>query len=126
MGAMERYIAEQMRFAQVPGLALAIVQNVDVVDARGFGVTCVEGGGLPVTPDTLFRIGSLSKALTCTAMVRLVEDGSLDLDRPVGEYVAWLNFSEADAARRITLRMLMSHGAGLPTSHTPFGRRDSE
>lgn len=121
---MERYIEEQMRAGHVPGLALAVIQNLELVYAQGFGVTSVEDGGLPVTPLTLFRIGSLTKALTCTAIMCLVEAGKLDLDRPVGEYVPWLTFSDEDADQRITLRMLMSHSAGLPTSHTPFGRRD--
>jgi CubicO group peptidase (beta-lactamase class C family) len=122
-GEIERLIEEQMRAAHVPGLALAVVRDNDVVYARGFGVTSVEDGALPVTPHTLFRIGSLTKALTCTASLRLVEEGTLDLDRPVGDYVPWLTFSQAGAAQRITLRMLMSHSTGLPTSHSPFGRR---
>jgi CubicO group peptidase (beta-lactamase class C family) len=123
-GEIEQYIEEQMRAAHVPGLALALVQSLEVVYAQGFGVTGVEDGGLPVTPLTLFRIGSLTKALTCTAIMRLVEAGDLDLDRPVGEYVPSLTFSEEDASQRITLHMLLSHTAGLPTAHTPFGRRD--
>jgi CubicO group peptidase (beta-lactamase class C family) len=124
-GEIERDIEEQMRAAHVPGVALALVQGLEVVYAQGFGVTQVEDGGLPVTPLTLFRIGSLTKGLTSTAIMRLVEAGDLDLDRPVGEYLPWLTFSEEDAAQRITLRMLMSHSAGLPTAHTPFGRRDA-
>lgn len=121
--ALERQIQERMAGARVPGLALAIVHNLAVTYARGFGLTSVEDGGLPVTPDTLFRAGSITKALTSLAVMRLVELGALDLDRPVGDYVPGLRFSDEGAADRITLRMLLSHTAGLPTSHTPFGRR---
>jgi CubicO group peptidase (beta-lactamase class C family) len=121
---LEQHIGAQMQAAHVPGLALAIVQNLEVIYSRGFGVTSVEDGGLPVTPQTLFRIGSITKSMTTTALMRLVESGRLNLDRPIKDYVPWLTFSEEGAAGRITLRMLLSHSAGLPTSHTPFGRRD--
>jgi CubicO group peptidase (beta-lactamase class C family) len=121
--ALERQIQERMALGQVPGLALAIVHNLEVTYARGFGLTSVEDGGLPVTADTLFRAGSLTKALTSLAVMRLVESEALNLDRPVAAYVPGLQFSDEGAAERITLRMLLSHTAGLPTSHTPFGRR---
>lgn len=121
--ALEQDIQKHMQTAHVPGLALAIVQDREVIYSRGFGLTSVEDGGLPVTPQTLFRIGSITKSMTTTAIMRLVESGQLELDRPVREYVPWLTFSEEDAAERITLRRLLSHSAGLPTSHTPFGRR---
>jgi CubicO group peptidase (beta-lactamase class C family) len=123
--ALERRIEEHMRAGHVPGLALAIILDGQVSYARGFGVTSVEDGGLPVTPETLFRIGSITKSMTATMIMRLVEAGRLDLDRPVAEYVPWLAFSQAGLAKRITLRLLLSHSAGLPTSHTPFGRRDA-
>ena len=110
------------------GLALAIVQGGEVAYANGFGVTSAEDGGVAVTPQTLFRIGSTTKPLTGTAVMRLVERGLLDLDRPVTAYLPWLRFSEAGVAERVTLRMLLSHTAGLPreqiTPHLLFGRRD--
>ncbi len=55
---LERQIEEQMQTTQVPGLALAIVKDREVIYARGFGVTSVEDSGLPITPQTLFRIAS--------------------------------------------------------------------
>jgi CubicO group peptidase (beta-lactamase class C family) len=121
--ALERDIEEQMQVAHVPGLALAVVQDWEVIYSRGFGITSVEDGGLPVTPETLFRIGSITKSMTTTAIMRLVEVGKLDLDRPVRDYVPWLSFSQEVAAEQITLHRLLSHTAGLPTSHTRFGRR---
>jgi CubicO group peptidase (beta-lactamase class C family) len=122
--ALERSIAERMQAEHVPGLALALVQDGAEVHARGFGVTSVEDGRLPVTPHTLFRVGSLTKSMTAMAVMHLVEEGRLDLDRPVAEYVPWLTFSRAGSAEEITLRMLLSHSAGLPTSHTRYGRRE--
>jgi CubicO group peptidase (beta-lactamase class C family) len=78
-------------------------------------VTSVEDGAVAVSPSTLFRIGSVTKPLVGTALMRLVESGRLELDRPVKDYVAWLRFSEPGVEERITVRMLMSHTAGLPT-----------
>jgi CubicO group peptidase (beta-lactamase class C family) len=121
---LEKQIEDQMSVAHVPGLALAIVQHQDILYAKGFGVTSVEDGGLPVTPRTLFRIGSITKPLTGTAAMRLVESGKLDLDRPVRDYLPWFTLSEKGAAQKVTLRMLMSHTAGLPTNYDLFGRRD--
>lgn len=114
---LEELIRAQMKEGHVPGFALAIVQDLQIVYAMGFGVTAVygeeEGHGLPVTPRTLFRIGSVTKSLTGTAIMRLVEAGKLDLDCPVKKYVPWLTFSKAGAADGVTLRMLLSHTAGL-------------
>ncbi|MBI3970871.1 MAG: beta-lactamase family protein [Chloroflexi bacterium] len=124
VGQLEQYVEEQMRACRVPGLALAIVQGEEVVYARGFGVTSVEDGGVPVTPQTLFRIGSVTKALTGTAIMRLVEAGALELDRPIREYVPWFTLSDRAAAERVTLRMLLSHTSGLPHDYRLHGRSD--
>ena len=122
--ALERHIVSQMQAHQVPGLALALVEGEEIFYARGFGVTSVEDGGVPVTPQTLFRIGSITKPMTGTLIMRLVEMGKLELDALAQKYLPDLRFSEAGAAEKITLRMLLSHTSGLPTSHEPFGRRD--
>ena len=92
---LERQIEAHMTVARVPGLAIAIIQDRLISYARGFGLTSVEDGGLPVTPQTLFRIGSITKSMTATMIMRLVESGRLNLDRPVTEYIPWLTFSQA-------------------------------
>jgi CubicO group peptidase (beta-lactamase class C family) len=83
-------------------------------------VTSVEEGG-PVTPDTLFRIGSLTKPLTAALILKLVERGDLELDRPIVEYLPWFGLSAPGAARAITLRHLLTHTAGLPTDGMDLG-----
>jgi CubicO group peptidase (beta-lactamase class C family) len=110
-------IEQLIHEARIPGLALAIVRGDEVVYARGFGVTSVEDAGLPVTPQTLFAIGSISKVLTGTVIMRFVEAGILDLDRPIAHYVPWITFRRPGAEQRITLRMLLSHTSGLRTRH---------
>ena len=112
---LEELVAAQMAEARVPGLALALVRDGALAYARGFGVTSVEDGGSPVTPDTLFRVGSLTKPQTATMIVRLVERGDLDLDRPIVDDIPWFTSREPMWARRITLRQLLTHTAGLPT-----------
>lgn len=123
---LEQEIQEAMRAARVPGLALAIVWDGEITYARGFGTTCIEEWGRPVTPQTLFRIGSVSKPLTGTAAMRLVEQGRVDLDCPVQVYVPWLTLSDPAAAARVTLRMLLSHTAGLPHDPRFFERREPQ
>jgi CubicO group peptidase (beta-lactamase class C family) len=123
---LEEQIEAGMNAAHVPGFALAIVQDEKVTYAKGFGLAAIDGDeiGLPVTPRTLFRIGSNTKPLTGTAVMRLVEAGQLDLDQLVRTYVPWLTFSEEGAADEITLRMLMSHTAGLGTVAGQYGSRE--
>jgi CubicO group peptidase (beta-lactamase class C family) len=123
---LEQYIDKMMHEARVPGLALAIVHEHKLLYAKGFGMTSVEDGGLPVTPETLFRIGSVTKPLTGTAIMRLVEAGKLDLDTPIKSYIDWFRLSDPDATAHVTLRMLLSHTSGLPTDGQHFGKRDPE
>jgi CubicO group peptidase (beta-lactamase class C family) len=111
---LEERVAAAMAADAVPGVALAVFHHGAVVYARGFGVTSVEEGGVPITPRTLFQIGSTTKPLTGTMLMRLVERGALDLDRPVRTWLPDLRFSVPGAAERVTLRMLLSHTAGLP------------
>jgi CubicO group peptidase (beta-lactamase class C family) len=111
---LEQRIEEHMHQAHVPALTLTVVNEREILYARGFGLTSIEEGGAPVSPRTLFRIGSVTKPLVGTAVMRLVEDGQLDLDRPLKAYIDWLRFSMPHAEECITLRMLLSHTAGLP------------
>lgn len=124
--ALEGRVRDAMRQAGVPGLALAVIHAGETVYIGGFGVCSVEEGGPCVTPQTLFRVGSVTKPLTAALILRLVEAGKLALDVPVRSYVPWLRLSDPAATDCVTLRMLLSHTSGLPTDHQPFGRRDPE
>jgi CubicO group peptidase (beta-lactamase class C family) len=123
---LEQRIETKMQEAHIPGLALAIVHEHKLIYAKGFGVTSVEDGGLPVTPQTLFRIGSITKPMTGTAIMRLVESGKLDLDTPIKTYIDWFRLSDTEATEQVTLRMLLSHTSGLPTDGQHFGSRDPQ
>ncbi len=123
---LEELVREEMERCSVPGVALAITDRDGVLYARGFGVTSLEDGGTAVSPRTLFRVGSTTKPLTGIAVLRLVEEGALDLDAPVRRYVPWLELNDSEAAERISLRMLLSHTSGLPADSMDFGPRDPE
>jgi CubicO group peptidase (beta-lactamase class C family) len=122
---LDERIEGHMKQANVPAVALAVVNKEEILYARGFGLTSVDEGGAPVSSRTLFRIGSVTKPLVGTALMRLVENGQLDLDQPLNAYIKWLRFSEPQTEERITLRMLLSHTSGLPTD-SRSGSSDSD
>jgi CubicO group peptidase (beta-lactamase class C family) len=117
--AFERAVREEMRATHTPGVAAAVVSGDSVVYAKGFGVTSVEGGQ-PVTPETLFRIGSTTKMFTGLAAVLLGEEGRLDLGRPVGGTVPGLH----PAIARLTLHQLLSHTAAVINEASGDGPHD--
>lgn len=108
---LEKLVEQEMDRANVPGLAVGVLRRGELSYARGFGVTSVEDP-LPVTPDTVFRIGSVTKMFTATIIMRLVELGELGLDEPIDAYSPGLELRGTDPGR-ITLRLLLSHRAGL-------------
>lgn len=126
MYRFEQRIQDYVAAQEIVGLALAVVKGTDVIYARGFGTTSVEDGGLAVTPRTLFCIGSISKSLTSTLVMRLVEQGKLDLDTPVVDYLPGFAFSDPQLGRRVTLRQVLSHTTGLPPAGKDFGPRDPD
>lgn len=117
------WIEKVLELTQIPGLAIAVLEDREVAYTGGFGVTSLEDGALPVTPQTLFRIGSLTKLITATLVMRLVQEGVVDLDAPVCNYISWLTLSEPEAARQITLQLLLSHTSGLTSDARPWGDR---
>lgn len=124
--ALETLIQQEMEAAKVPALAIAVVKGDDVLFSRGFGVTDAENGGVAVTADSLFRVGSVSKVVTGTMIMKLVEQGKIDLDTPVTEYVPWLALSDPDAAQKVTMRTLLTHRAGFVNAGTYLGSRDPQ
>ena len=95
----------------VPGLAAGVWADGHEVYAC-HGVTSIENP-LPVDPDTLFVLGSVTKTFTATAMMRLVADGKVELDAPVRRYVPEFTLKDEQAAATITVLNLLNHTAGL-------------
>ena len=98
---------------QVPGLAIAIIENEKVIIKKGYGYADVDGK-IAVTSETGFNIGSISKMFTAWGIMKMVEDGKIDLDTPASTYITkWeLPASEFDA-NKVTIRNLLQHTAGL-------------
>lgn len=96
---------------RVPGAQLSIDDGERTVDLAT-GVTSCETG-VAVTPDTLFQIGSITKVYTSTLMMRLVDQGKVDLDAPVRRYLPSFQLRDEAAAQTITARHLLTHSSGL-------------
>ncbi len=109
---LDAYVARVMQTFEVPGLALAIVQDGRVVLAKGYGVRKL-GESSPVDEHTLFGIASNTKAFTATALGILVEEGKLQWDAPVINYVPWFQMYDPFVTREITIRDLLVHRSGL-------------
>jgi CubicO group peptidase (beta-lactamase class C family) len=106
-------VAEQARRRHgVPGLAVGLV-HPGGEQVAGYAVTNVEHP-LPVDGETLFHAASITKTLTATAVLRLVERGALALDAPVRTYLPDLRLADEDVAARVTLAHLLTHTAGWP------------
>lgn len=112
-------LAERMAHCQTPGVSIAVINNYEIEWAQGFGL-CQAGQPAPVTTATLFQAGSISKPIFALAVMRLVEEGILDLDEDVNRYLtSWQVPANGDWQPRITLRQLLSHTAGLTVHGFP-------
>jgi CubicO group peptidase (beta-lactamase class C family) len=114
--AMPRDFDAEVRRAldlyQVPGLAIAVVQNGKVLLARGYGVRRL-GGAAPVDAATDFQIASNTKAFTTALLAQLVDSGQLAWDDPVTKYLPWFQLSDPWVTREFTIRDLVTHRSGL-------------
>jgi CubicO group peptidase (beta-lactamase class C family) len=103
-------VAEAAERLEVPGVAVGVYR--DGTEHYAFhGVTSIENP-LPVDDVTLFQFGSTGKTFTATAVMRLVEQGKVDLDAPVRTYVPELKLRDDDVAQRVTVLQLLNHTAG--------------
>lgn len=97
----------------VPGVAVAIVQGKNVIYSKGFGLADVESGR-KVDENTLFAIGSSTKALTSLSVLQLVDDKLVELDKPVRDYLPDFRMYNDYLTNHLTVRDLLTHRSGLP------------
>ena len=97
---------------QIPGVAVGVVKDGEIAYARGFGVAEM-GTEIPVTPNSVFHMASIGKTVVAIAIMQLVEQGRIDLDAPVVDYLPYFEMADL-AAQSITIRQLLSHTAGVP------------
>jgi CubicO group peptidase (beta-lactamase class C family) len=110
-------LVDRMQFYKTPGVSIAFINKGRIEWARGYGVR-VAGSSEPVTIETLFQAGSISKPITALAALRLVQAGKLNLDEDVNrKLVSWkIPDNEFTKERKVTLRGLLSHSAGINVS----------
>ena len=112
LAAIETAIDARRKELGIPGLSLVIVKDDQIIYMKGLGLKDVDHK-LPVTPDTLFAIGSASKAFTGMAAVMSADQGLLSLEDSPKKYLPYFTLRDADAAAKITLRDLLAHRSGL-------------
>ncbi len=113
LAGFEEFVEKAREVWKVPGLALAIIKGDKVLLSRGFGHRDLERK-LPVTADTLFAIGSCTKAFTTFVMGTLVDEGKLEWDKPVSNYILGFKLHDRVATERMTPVDLVTHRSGLP------------
>ena len=107
---LDTLITEQMAKHGLPGVALAVIENNQVIYQKGYGI---DGNGDPMTPQTKVFIGSQSKSFTALAIARLVELGKIDLNSSVQTYIPWFKVADEQASGEITINHLLHHTSGL-------------
>jgi CubicO group peptidase (beta-lactamase class C family) len=111
---LDVWIGEQLTYNRIPGLSIGIVYDQELIWSKGYGFSDLETK-TPATPKTLYRIGSVSKLFTSTAVMQLRDQGKLRLDEPISGYLPWFSLRDASPdAPPITVRHLLTHTAGLP------------
>ena len=117
---LELTLKQLMETYRIPGLSVAVVDNYQIVWAKGFGVT-EYGGTTPVTTRTLFQAGSISKPVAAAGAMWLVERGKLALDEDVNRKLKTWKVPENEFTKeqKVTLRRLMSHSGGLTVHGFP-------
>lgn len=111
--AIDALILPLMSKHHVPGVALALIKDGRLAMAKGYGFSDVETRA-PVTTETLFNIGSISKSFTALGIAQLADEQKVDLDTPIIKYVPDVRLSDPELTRSLTLRQLLSHSSGLP------------
>lgn len=114
--AVDLFLQEEVKANRIPGVAVAIVQGDQIIFAQGYGEA---SAGNPVTPQTQFYLGSVSKGFTALAVMQLVEQHKLELDASVQNYLPWFQVADPEASSIITVRHLLNHTSGLSETGDP-------
>jgi CubicO group peptidase (beta-lactamase class C family) len=106
-------VERAMKALHVPGAAVGVIRDGNVVLAKGYGVR-EAGKNAAVDPDTIFAVGSMTKSFTAITVAMMIDAGKLDWDRPVRDYLSWFRMYDPVASELITPRDLLTHRSGLP------------
>lgn len=110
---IRKQILEELPKWDQPSIAVGIIKDGEIVLNEGFGMADVSKG-LKSNADTMYQIGSCSKAFTAAAVALLVDQGKIGWDVPVKNYMPWIEFKEPFVTENVTVRDLLCHRTGLP------------
>jgi CubicO group peptidase (beta-lactamase class C family) len=110
LAAIDAFVEASMRRHGIPGVALAIVRDGELLHARGYGR---DGNGGPMTASTPMYIGSVSKSFTALAILQLVDAGRIELHAPLRRYLPWFEVGGAYDGDALTIQHLLAHASGL-------------
>jgi CubicO group peptidase (beta-lactamase class C family) len=108
---LDEYIARHMRETGAPGMTLALANRDGLIRVSTYGYADTKAG-VRVVPETMFEIGSISKSFVGLVLLQLHDEGKLDFNKPIVEYLPWLKISSKFEA--ITTHHILSHSGGLP------------
>jgi CubicO group peptidase (beta-lactamase class C family) len=125
LDGFDAYVRKAISDWEVPAFAIAVVKDGEVVFRRGYGVLELGKAAL-ADGDTLFAIGSTTKAMTAAAIGMLVDEGKLSWDDPVTKHLPWFQLRDPFVTREVTLRDLLTHRAGLPNTDFLWYEQENE
>ncbi|MGG0654975.1 serine hydrolase domain-containing protein [Rummeliibacillus pycnus] len=108
---IDEYMNNELKRQKIPGASIAIVKGDKVQYIKGYGIS--EPNGNKMTPQTPVVLGSVSKSFTALAIMQLVDQGMIQLDNPVQQYIPWFRVSDEEASKEITIRHLLNHTSGI-------------
>jgi len=123
LGDFDGYMAKLLQDWNTPGAGVGIVVKGNLVFAKGYGYRDY-GKKLPVTPNTLFQIASNTKLFTTMAVGLLVNEGKLDWDKPIQQYVPSIQFYNQELENSVTIRDMLSHRTGISRHDMIWYRSD--
>jgi CubicO group peptidase (beta-lactamase class C family) len=122
--SIDRFLREHLAAIPNPGFSVVVVRGGEVLFQKGYGVE-VAGQGAPMTARSPVAIGSQTKSFTAVAIMRLVEQGKVDLDAPVVRYLPWFRTADRRGAE-ITVRMLLHNTSGIPSEDRWLASRETD
>ncbi len=111
--SINKFLESRMDSLNIPGLSIALINDSNVVYHQTFGYANLEKE-LPVTDKTIFEGASMSKSVFAFFVMHFVEEGKLDLDKPLYEYLPYADIAHDDRYQKITAKMVLSHRSGFP------------
>ncbi len=117
IATFETYAEKVMKESHLPGVAIGLAKDGQVLYEKGFGFRDVENQ-LQVTSDTVFAIGSITKSFTCVALMQLQEKGKLSLHDPIKKYLPDFRLKNEKYADQMTIHHFMTHTSGIPDLQT--------